>query len=64
MQLGGAFLTLLFVAWPMGPLAGRVAIFDELTTIARFEAIALFAACGAHRQHIVVIRCAHCIDDC
>ena len=47
MQLGGAFLALLFVNRTMCLLAGRVAIFDELASHARFEIFFTLAAFGA-----------------
>ena len=46
MQLSGTFLTLLFMLRTVRLLAGSVAIFDKLTAIARFEAIAALAASG------------------
>ena len=49
MQLGGAFLALLFVAWPVSLLAGGVAILCHLARCARFVAIALLATSGAYR---------------
>ena len=52
MQLRGPFLTLLFVFGAVCLLAGRVAIFDELAAVARFETITSLAACGA-RRHVI-----------
>lgn len=47
MQLGSAFLALFFVHRTVRFLAGGIAIFDQLATIARFETIAALAATGA-----------------
>ena len=59
MQLGGTFLTRLFMLRTVCPLAGRVAILDELAGSTSFEAIATLAASGALRRTIVIGRSAH-----
>lgn len=46
MQLSSPFLTLHFMHQTVRLLTGSVAIFDKLTAIARFEAIAALAASG------------------
>ena len=46
MQLSGAYLAFLFMLRAMSLLAGGVAIFDQLASVARFEATAILSASG------------------
>ena len=53
MQLGGTFLTLLFVFRAMRFLTGRIAIFDELARSASFQTTTVIAASGARRRNVI-----------
>ena len=57
MELGSAIFTRLFMMRTVRLLAGRVAILDQLASVARFEAIAahLTATGGAFRRAIALL---------